>query len=162
MLQGSVSTTVDAPPEQIWKLLVDKVETAHSTEETPAIVHVLQRNGDLFLREYEHAEIGKFIESVLVDNAARKVTRTLVAHEYFEGYISEQILRSETNNSPGCIVAITVDWRLKSDMRPDELPDVLQVVNDHLFSLKEQVEAIIKAGQEELSEQDSPTSADSN
>lgn len=140
MLQGSVSTTVEANPELIWQALTDKIEVAELNFPLPAEMSILQRSNDAVLRERVF-EGDRIAERVTVDNTARKVTYTLVGHPTFEGYISHQLLRSDNAESHGCILAFTVDWRVKDlETPPEETPDMFELTNDDLFFLRELVE----------------------
>jgi len=139
MLQGSISTTVDAPPEHIWRVMVDKIDTPMLNLPTPSAIKILQRHSDYLLRE-RFVDSERILERITVDNAARKITYTLLGHPDFEGYISHQLLRSDNNSMPGCIVAFAVDIKLKPERELDEVPDMLEIATDDLFHLKDLLE----------------------
>jgi hypothetical protein len=141
MLVGSVSTMVDAAPEHIWQVMLDKIETPTLNLPAPSEIKVLQRHSDYLLRE-RFVDSERILERVTVDNAARKITYTLLGHPNFEGYISHQLLRSDNTTMPGCILAFAVDIKLKhDDMSEEECPDLFELANDDLFLLKELIES---------------------
>jgi hypothetical protein len=137
MLQGSVSTIVEAAPEHIWRVLLSKIETPALNVPQPSKLKIMQRHGEAYMRE-RTTEGNYYTEQINIDNSARRVVYTLIDHPYFEGYISEQILRSD--NQPGCILAFTVDWKLRDDVQEPQLPDLLEMANDELFHVKDIVE----------------------
>ncbi|HEY9776110.1 MAG TPA: hypothetical protein V6C81_20270 [Planktothrix sp.] len=138
MIQGSVSTIVDATAEHIFRVLVSKIDTKALNRPEPSKLKVMQRHGEAYMRE-RTTEGQSYTERINIDNSGRRITYTLIDHPYFEGYISEQLLRSD--NQPGCILAFTVDWRLKDEVEySEELPDLLEMANDELFHIKEIIE----------------------
>jgi hypothetical protein len=139
MLQGSVSTTVDATPENIWQLLTERIDKPELNHPEPAELNILQRNADYILRE-RHVGPDKFVERITVDSAARRVLYTLVNHPTYEGYISHQLLRSDSSGAPGCILAFTVDWKMRAGDEIEDVPDMLEETNDDLFHLREAIE----------------------
>jgi hypothetical protein len=139
MLQGSVSTTVDAMPENIWQLLTERIDKPELNYPEPVELNILQRNADYILRE-RHVGPDKFVERITVDNAARRILYTLVNHPTYEGYISNQLLRSDSSGAPGCILAFTVDWKMRDGDEIDDVPDMLEVTNDDLFHVREAIE----------------------
>jgi hypothetical protein len=139
MLQGSVSTMVDASPDNIWRVLVDKIDQVELNLPRPTELNMLQNEGDTRLRERVEGEV-RILEEVFLDPAARKITYTLVDHPQYEGYISHQLLVSANNTSSGSIVAITCDWRIKDGEFPINIPDLVELANDDLFHLRELAE----------------------
>lgn len=134
MLQGSVSTPVDASPDYIWRLLTDKVEVPALSALEPTEIRIVNRNNDVLMREVDFNN-ETITERVLIDNGARKITYWLIDHPHYEGYISHQLLRSD-NTATGCILAFTVDWRLIDGVELDEYPDLLEMTNDELFHIR--------------------------
>ncbi len=138
MLQGSVSTPVDASPDYIWRLLTEKIEVPALSARRPSEIRILHRSNDVLVREM--VLDGHVIsERVIVDNGARKITYHLLEHPFFEGYVSHQLLRSEST-ATGCILAFTVDWRIIDGIEMDEQPDLLEMANDELFHVREYAE----------------------
>lgn len=139
MRQGSVYTTVDATPELIWQALNDKIEVPRFNFPAPTEIKILQRFGDALVRErVTNGE--RIAESVTVDNAARKITYTLVGHPVYEGYICHQLLLSGYSETERCILAFTVDWRVKDTEERPVARDMFESTNDDLFFLCELVE----------------------
>lgn len=138
MLQGSVSTPVDASPDYIWRLLMDKIENPILSSLVPSEIRILQRGNEVITRETT-CNSETITERVFIDNGARKITYSLIDHPHYEGYMSHQLLRSESTVT-GCILAFTVDWRLIDGVELDEYPDLLEMANDELFFIRELAE----------------------
>lgn len=110
MSPRSVLMHIEAPPETVWALLVDKVEHPQRYLEGVLDYRILDRGEDWVLRELEVPDI-LFRERVQLDAASGTVTFTLEDHPCCEGRILNRMM-------PGPDGTVDLEFLLDWQVRP--------------------------------------------
>ncbi len=129
MPHATFSTLVQAPPDLVWDLLLDKVE--HPDAYIPEIdeVRILERSDRGTLRETVSSR-GVIRELVTVDEAAREVRSTLVDDPDLVGSIVNRVeaLASDAGTAPpgggsgppSAVLTIVLEWKPADPLVSDE------------------------------------------
>lgn len=109
MSPRSVLMYIEAPPETVWALLVDKVEHPQRYLEGVLDYRILDRGEDWVFRELEVPDI-LFRERVRLDAGAGTVTFTLEDHPCCEGRIVNRLSRGAGDTVD---LEFILDWRVR-------------------------------------------------
>ncbi|MGB3206321.1 MAG: AtaL-like protein [Crinalium sp.] len=108
MLSHSFSTPVNASIDQVWTLLVDKIENPQRYVKSVEKSQVLEKYQDGVLREMEVGGM-KLKERITVDEANREIKFTLVDNALFSGEIINKIDVFEPENT--LTLTFTQNWQ---------------------------------------------------
>ncbi len=111
MPHATFTSTINAPVETVWALLLDKVE--HPERYIPAITgsEILGRYHDGVLREMKTEKM-KIKERISLDEQAREIRFTLVDHPFFTGQTINRLLPplADFPNDP-VTLTFALDWQ---------------------------------------------------
>ena len=135
MLSYSFSTPVNASMEQIWTLLVDKIENPQRYVKSVKKFQILEKYQDGVLRLMESGGM-KLKERITVDESNREIKFALVDNELFSGEIINKITTSETDNT--LTLTFTQNWQpLKAEAQKISEEEMAQAIKNAVLHTKD-------------------------
>jgi hypothetical protein len=136
-----VSSHVDAPPETVWAVLLDKMEHPQRYMDDALDSDILVRGQHSVVRELVLPGGVTFRERIAADFATRTITYTLLDHPVYEGSVVNE-LKSAVNG--GVDLAFELDWKVRpgcvADRDPDEALALIRSSMDHTKRIAEALE----------------------
>lgn len=136
-----VRSRVDASPETVWAVLLDKMEHPHRYIEDTLDAEILERRPDGLVRRMTLPGGVDFRERITADAAARTITFTLLDHPVYEGTV---VNRLEVVSEGGVELAFDLDWRARpgcvDERDPEELPGLIRSSVMHTKRIAEALE----------------------
>ena len=137
-----VSSRVDASPETVWAVLLDKMEHPQRYIEDALDAEILDRDAEGVVRQLVLPGGVSFRERISPDPVTRTITFTLLDHPVFEGTVINQLLVA----SDGSVeLAFELDWKVRQgcvDERSPEEP--LALISSSVMHTKRIAEALEK------------------
>lgn len=140
----SVSDRVEASPETVWAVLLDKMEHPQRYIEDALEAEILGREGEGLVRRLVLPGGISFRERIAADASTRTVTFTLLDHPVYEGTVLNRLRPAPEG---GVDLAFELDWRLRpgcSDPRDPEEP--LALIRSSVMHTKRIAEALEGGG----------------
>ena len=134
MPTASFTTTIDARFEDLWALLVDKIENPGRYVPGVIEIEILERSGGGVLRRMRTAEL-TVVERITVDEVARTIIFGLVDHPSFEGEVVNHV--NATNKGP-LQLTFALNWTAKREDDADV--DLMPMVQGAVLHTKALVE----------------------
>lgn len=91
MPRHQVSSPVDASPETVWAVLLDKMEHPQRYIADALDAEILVRNPNSVIRQLVLPGGVAYRERITADPAARTITFTLLDHPVFEGTVTNRL-----------------------------------------------------------------------
>jgi len=141
MRQLSFSANVRAPVENLWELLLNRVE--HPNEYLPGIeeVTIVERHGDVLVRELRGH--GLFIkERVTIDKGKREIRYLLLEHPLLSGTVTHRVVPL-SRQSPVAPVQLTMVaiWVPRNDEAEGLIVKRMSAaIQQEILSIKEEAE----------------------
>jgi hypothetical protein len=135
-----VSSHVDAPPETVWAVLLDKMEHPQRYIEDALDTDILVRGKQSVVRELVLPGGVVFRERIAADAEARTITYTLLDHPVYEGTVTNHLL---TAPDGGVDLAFELDWKVRPGCAVDRDPDeALALIRSSMAHTKRIAEAL--------------------
>jgi hypothetical protein len=115
-----VSSHVDASPETVWAVLLDKMEHPQRYIEDALDAEVLERGAESVIRQLVLPGGVSFRERISADPAARSITFTLLDHPVFEGRVINQFREA---SGGGVELAFELNWKVRPGCVDDRDPE---------------------------------------
>ncbi len=136
-----VRSRVDASPETVWAVLLDKVEHPQRYIEDALGAEVLERSPGGVIRQMTLPGGVDFRERIVADPRTQTITFTLLDHPVYEGTV---LNRLELAPDGAVELAFELDWTQRpgcDDGRdPDELPALIRSSVMHTKRIAEALE----------------------
>ncbi|MBL0211586.1 MAG: DUF1857 family protein [Holophagaceae bacterium] len=139
------SLTVRAPLETVWALLLDKIEHPQRYIESVMDYSILERGDGWVLREMELPGEFRLRERILVDEAARSLTFTLVEHPSFEGSVRNHV-RALPGREDAVELEFEMDWRERPGA-PSPAEDPCGMVQSAVAHMRDIAEELCRAAE---------------
>lgn len=140
MPRHRVTSRVDASPETVWAVLLDKMEHPQRYIEDALDAEILERGASSVVRQLVLPGGVAFRERITADSRRRTVTFTLLDHPVYEGTVVNQL-----QVSPGGEVelAFELDWRARPGCVDDRDPEEpLTLIRSSVMHTKRIAEAL--------------------
>lgn len=135
-----VSSRVDASPETVWAVLLDKMEHPQRYIEDALDAEILDRSGDAVIRQLVLPGGVSFRERISPDPVARTITFTLLDHPVYEGTVTNQL--RTTPDSPVELV-FELNWKARSGCAdPWDPEETLALIASSVLHTKRIAEAL--------------------
>jgi len=118
-----VSSPVNASPDTVWAVLLDKMEHPQRYIEDALDAEILDRTEGAVVRQLVLPGGVSFRERITADTAARTITFTLLDHPVYEGTVVN-LLRAAS--AGGAELIFELDWRPRPGCRDDRGPEELR------------------------------------
>ncbi len=122
-----VTSQVDASPETVWAVLLDKMEHPQRYIEDALDAEILERRPEGVVRQMMLPGGVVFRERIAADPGNWTITFTLLDHPIYEGTVLNRLLE---RTQGGAELAFELDWRERpgcsDDRDPDELPALIR------------------------------------
>jgi len=115
-----VSSPVDASPETVWAVLLDKMEHPQRYIEDALDAEIIERGQDSVVRQLVLPGGVTFRERITADARSRTITFTLLDHPIYEGTVVNRLLLSATD---GVQLAFELTWKLRKGCAEDRDPE---------------------------------------
>lgn len=136
-----VSSPVDASPDTVWAVLLDKMEHPQRYIEDALDAEILDRTGGAMVRQLVLPGGVTFRERITADPVARIITFTLLDHPVYEGTVVN-LLR--VGPAGGVELIFELDWRPRpgfvDDHGPEALPALIESSVMHTRRIAEALE----------------------
>ncbi|NWJ40560.1 MAG: DUF1857 family protein [Geothrix sp.] len=136
-----VSSPVDASPDTVWAVLLDKMEHPQRYIEDALDAEILDRDDGSVVRQLVLPGGVSFCEHIASDAAARTITFTLLDHPVYEGTVVNLL---QVSPAGGVELVFELDWRVRlgcEDIRdPEELPGLIRSSVMHTRRIAEALE----------------------
>lgn len=135
-----VCSRVEATPETVWAVLLDKMDHPQRYLAEALDADLLERNELDAVRRLMLPGGVAFRERISADPAARTITFTLLDHPVYEGTVLNRLLESPDG---GVELAFELDWRLRAgalDLRDPGEP--LALIQGSILQTKRIAEAL--------------------
>lgn len=140
MPRHRVSSRVDASPETVWAVLLDKMEHPQRYIEDALEAEILAREGEGLVRQLVLPGGVAFRERIVADASAQTVTFTLLDHPVYEGTV---LNRLEPLPGGGVDLAFELDWRLRPGCAETRDPEEsLALIRSSVMHTKRIAEAL--------------------
>lgn len=137
-----VSSRVDASPETVWAVLLDKMEHPQRYIEDALDAEILERLPDGVIRRMTLPGGVDFRERIAADPRAQTITFTLLDHPIYEGTVLNRLLAGREG---GLELVFELDWRerpgCRDDRDPEELPALIRSSVMHTKRIAEALES---------------------
>lgn len=141
MPRHRITSRVDASPETVWVVLLDKMEHPQRYLEDALDADILGRDGEGVIRQLVLPGGVAFRERISADAASRTITFTLLDHPIYQGTV---LNRLQPAPDGGAELAFELDWRLRPGARderdPEELPALIRSSIQHTKRIAEALE----------------------
>lgn len=135
-----VSSRVEASPETVWAVLMDKMEHPQRYIEDALDVEVLEREGESVVRQLVLPGGVAFRERVTADPGAHTVTFTLLDHPVYEGTV---LNRLQPSLEGGVELAFELDWKAHPGSVEERDPEeALALIRSSVMQTKRIAEAL--------------------
>ncbi|MBK7293204.1 MAG: DUF1857 family protein [Holophagaceae bacterium] len=135
------SSQVDASPDTVWAVLLDKMEHPQRYIEDALDAEILDRADGSVVRQLVLPGGVSFREHIACDAAARTITFTLLDHPVYEGTVTN-LLRILP--AGGVELLFELDWQARpgceDDRDPEELPGLIRSSVLHTKRIAEALE----------------------
>jgi len=136
-----VSSPVDASPDTVWAVLLDKMEHPQRYIEDALDAEILDRTGGAMVRQLVLPGGVTFRERITADPVARIITFTLLDHPVYEGTVVNLLRVAPAG---GVELVFELDWRARpgseDDRDPEELPGLIRSSVLHTRRIAEALE----------------------
>ena len=136
-----VVSRVEASPETVWAVLLDKMEHPHRYIEDALDAEILDRLPDGVIRRMTLPGGVDFKEHISADPEAQSITFTLLDHPVYEGTVRNELQRAQDG---GVELAFVLDWRIRpgcvDERDPEELPALIRSSVLHTKRIAEALE----------------------
>lgn len=137
-----VSSHVDAPPETVWAVLLDKMEHPQRYMADALDSDIVVRGKQSVVRELVLPGGVTFRERIAADSEAHTITYTLLDHPVYEGTVTNQLLAA---SGGGVDLAFELDWNVRPGCTADRDPDeALALIRSSMAHTKRIAEALEK------------------
>lgn len=137
-----VSSHVDASPDAVWAVLLDKMDHPQRYIEDALDAEILDRGPGGVVRRLVLPGGVAFRERIAADPKARTITFTLLDHPVYEGTVLNRMLATRDG---GVELAFELDWRARpgrvDDRDPEEILALIQSSVQHTKRIAEALEA---------------------
>ncbi|GLH73776.1 hypothetical protein GETHLI_22780 [Geothrix limicola] len=140
MPRHRISSSVDASPETVWAVLLDKMEHPQRYLEDALDAEILVRGRESVIRQLVLPRGVSFRERISPDPAARTVTFTLLDHPAYEGTVVNRLLET----SGGVELAFELDWKPRPGCAEEDPDETLALIDSSLTHTKRIAEALQK------------------
>lgn len=135
-----VSSRVEASPETVWAVLLDKMEHPQRYIEDALDVEVLEREGESVVRQLVLPGGVAFRERVTADPGARTITFTLLDHPVYDGTVLNRLLVLPDG---GAELAFELDWKARPGAVEDRDPEeTLALIRSSVMQTRRIAEAL--------------------
>ncbi|MFZ1375696.1 MAG: SRPBCC family protein [Geothrix sp.] len=136
-----VSSPVDASPDTVWAVLLDKMAHPQRYIEDALDAEILDRDDGSVVRQLVLPGGVSFHEHISSDSVARTITFTLLDHPLYEGTVINRLLQAPAG---GVELVFELDWRPRpgcvDDRGPEGLPALIQSSILHTKRIAEALE----------------------
>jgi hypothetical protein len=140
MPRHRVTSRVDASPETVWAVLLDKMEHPQRYIEDALDVEILERDGPGVVRRLVLPGGVAFRERIAADARAGTVTFTLLDHPVYEGTV---LNRLQVSPEGGVELAFELDWQARPGCVDDRDPtEPLALIRSSVLHTKRIAEAL--------------------
>jgi len=115
-----VSSQVDASPDTVWAVLLDKMEHPQRYIEDALDAEILERGPQSVIRQLVLPGGVSFRERISPDPAGRSVTFTLLDHPVYEGTVVNQL---RLNAVGGVELVFELNWKVREGCVDDRDPE---------------------------------------
>jgi uncharacterized lipoprotein YbaY len=119
MPRHQVSSRVDASPETVWAVLLDKMEHPQRYIADALDAEILVRNPDSVIRQLVLPGGVAYRERITADPVARTITFTLLDHPVFDGTV---LNRLRVDGAGGVELTFELDWTARPGTRDERDP----------------------------------------
>ena len=134
-----VISRVEASPETVWAVLLDKMEHPQRYMEDALDVEILERNDEGVVRQLVLPGGVAFRERIAADPGARTITFTLLDHPVYEGTVLNRLLAL----SDGSVeLAIELDWRARGTLEERDPEEALALIRSSVMQTKRIAEVL--------------------
>lgn len=141
MPRHRVSSLVDASPETVWAVLLDKMEHPQRYIEDALEAEILERRPEGVVRQMMLPGGVVFRELITADPGNQTIVFTLLDHPIYEGTV---LNRLRVAPEGGVELAFELDWQVRPGCRdprdPEELPGLIQSSVMHTKRIAEALE----------------------
>lgn len=135
-----VSSRVDASPDTVWAVLLDKMDHPQRYIEDALDAEILSRNPEGVVRRLVLPGGVAFRERIAADPGTRTITFTLLDHPVYEGTVLNRMLATEDG---GVELAFELDWRARPGCVDDRDPgEILALIQSSVLHTKRIAEAL--------------------
>lgn len=117
-----IRSRVDASPNAVWAVLLDKMVHPQRYIEDALDASILDRSGEGVVRRLVLPGEVAFRERISADPRERTITFTLLDHPLYEGTVLNRLLVAPDG---GVELAFELDWRLRPGCVDDRDPEEL-------------------------------------
>ena len=140
MPKHHVSSRVEASPETVWAVLLDKMEHPQRYIEDALDAEILDRDPESVTRQLVLPGGVSFRERITSDPVARSITFTLLDHPVFEGTVQNRL---QIAADGGVELAFELDWRARPGCVDDRDPEEpLALIRSSVMHTKRIAEAL--------------------
>ena len=136
-----VSSPVDATPDTVWAVLLDKMEHPQRYIEDALDAEILDRDEESVVRQLVLPGGVAFRERISADPVGRTVTFTLLDHPVYEGTVVNLL---QVRPGGGVELIFELDWQARPGCRdyrdPEELPGLIRSSVLHTKRIAEALE----------------------
>jgi hypothetical protein len=132
----SHSEIVSSSLENLWNLLLEKVEHPDRTIKEVQEVRVLERFSDGILRQMKALDM-IITERIVIDESKKEIKFTLINHPKYNGYFINRIQELESG-----LLELTYvqDWESKSDATEQNELVFQEIMKNAVLKMKEMAE----------------------
>ncbi|HJV49628.1 MAG TPA: AtaL-like protein [Geothrix sp.] len=119
MPKHRISCRVDASPDTVWAVLLDKMEHPQRYLEDALDAEILVRGRESVIRQLVLPRGVSFRERISPDAGARTITFTLLDHPVYEGTVVNRLVETPE----GVELAFELDWKPRPGCEEEEDPE---------------------------------------
>lgn len=135
-----VTSRVEASPDTVWAVLLDKMEHPQRYMEDALDVEILERDDAGVVRQLVLPGGVAFRERIAADPGAKTVTFTLLDHPVYEGTVLNRLLALSDG---GVELAFELDWKPRPGASEDRDPgETLALIRSSAVQTKRIAEAL--------------------
>lgn len=134
-----VTSRVEASPDTVWAVLLDKMEHPQRYMEDALDVEILERDDAGVVRQLVLPGGVAFRERIAADPGARTITFTLLDHPVYEGAVVNRLLALPDG---GVELAFELDWRARGTAEDRDPEETLALIRSSATQTKRIAEAL--------------------